>query len=167
MESTSNRVGWVPAVGELYYGLNPISLDDSRTTLLERPLVNGSARFFSDFTKSKITTLPNRRWTDLSLICMCLFIFLLKQSCFRISIVDFESVWIEIGSIGLGTIWNSDRKSFSHSASEQVVSRAVTPQTRWRAAETLTYQGLHSRHIRIPKYDSIPSKSSNKRNTYM
>ena len=61
MESTPNQVGWVLVVGELYYGLNPISLDDSRTTLLERPLVNGSAIFFSDFTKFRSTTLPNRR----------------------------------------------------------------------------------------------------------
>ena len=34
-----NQVGWVPTVGELYYGLNPISLDDSRITFLERPSV--------------------------------------------------------------------------------------------------------------------------------
>jgi len=68
MESTSNQAGWVPAVGELYYGFNPISLDGFRTTLLERPLVNGSAIFFSDFTKFRSTTLPNRRWTDLILI---------------------------------------------------------------------------------------------------
>jgi len=59
MESAPNQVGWIPAVGELYYGLNPISLDDF--TLLERPLVNGSVRFFLDFTKFRITTLPKRR----------------------------------------------------------------------------------------------------------
>jgi len=35
-----DQVGWILAVGELYNGLNPISLDDSRITLLERPLVN-------------------------------------------------------------------------------------------------------------------------------
>ena len=56
-----DQVGWILAVGELYNGLNPISLDDSRITLLERPLVNGSAIFFSDFTKFRSTTLPNRR----------------------------------------------------------------------------------------------------------
>ena len=39
MEPTPNQVGWVPTVGELYYGLNPISLDDSRMTFLERPSV--------------------------------------------------------------------------------------------------------------------------------
>ena len=43
-EPALDQVGWVPAIGELYYGLNPISLDDSRITLLERPLVNGSAK---------------------------------------------------------------------------------------------------------------------------
>ena len=53
MKSTFNQVGWVPAVGELYYWLNSIFLDDSRTTLLERFLVNGSTIFFSDFTKSR------------------------------------------------------------------------------------------------------------------
>ena len=58
MESTPNQVGWVPAVSELYYGLNPISLDDSMTTLLKRPLVNGSAIFFSDFTKSRTQLYP-------------------------------------------------------------------------------------------------------------
>ena len=35
----SQSSGWVPAVGELYYRLNPISFDDSRTTLLEGPLI--------------------------------------------------------------------------------------------------------------------------------
>jgi len=35
MEPASNQVGWVSTVGELYYGLNPISLDDSRITFLE------------------------------------------------------------------------------------------------------------------------------------
>jgi len=58
MESTLNQVGWVPAIGELYYELNPISLDDSRITLLERSLFNGSTIFFSDFTKSRSTTCP-------------------------------------------------------------------------------------------------------------
>ena len=43
----------------------------------------------------------------------------------------------------------------------------VTPQTRWRAAETLTYQGLHSRHIRIPKYVQYTILSSDKRDIYM
>jgi len=60
MEPPLNQVGWVSAVHELYYELNPISFDDSKSTLLERPIVNGSAIFFSGFTKSKITTLPNR-----------------------------------------------------------------------------------------------------------
>jgi len=59
MEPALDQEGWVPAIGELYYGFNRISLDDSRTTFLERLLVNGSARFFSDFTKFRITTLPN------------------------------------------------------------------------------------------------------------
>ena len=39
MQSALNQVGWVPAIGELYYGFNPISLDESRTTLLEKALV--------------------------------------------------------------------------------------------------------------------------------
>ena len=34
-----NQVGWASAIGELYYELNPISLNKIRTTLLERPLV--------------------------------------------------------------------------------------------------------------------------------
>jgi len=57
MKPAPNQVGWVSAVGELYYELNPISLNDSRTTLLERSLVIGSERFSSDFTKSRITLL--------------------------------------------------------------------------------------------------------------
>jgi len=61
MEPAPNQVGWVPAVGELYYGLNPIFLDDSRTTLLEKTLVNGLVRYSLDFTKFRITTLRNRR----------------------------------------------------------------------------------------------------------
>jgi len=32
----------------------------------------------------------------------------------------------EIGSMGLGTIENSNKRSFNHSASEQVVSRAMS-----------------------------------------
>jgi len=126
MESTPNQVGWILAVSELYYGHNPISLDDFRTTLQERPLVNGSTKFFSDFTKSRSTILPNRRWTDLSLFWMCLFIFLLTLSYFRISMVDLESVWTEIESMSLGTIENSDKRSFNHSTSEQVVSKAMS-----------------------------------------
>ena len=39
MELTLNQVGWIPTVGELYYGINPISLDDFRITFLERPSV--------------------------------------------------------------------------------------------------------------------------------
>jgi len=39
MEPAPNQVCWVPAISELYYGLNPISLNKIRTTLLERPLV--------------------------------------------------------------------------------------------------------------------------------
>ena len=39
MEPAPNQVGWVPAVGELYYGLNPISLNETKTILLERPLI--------------------------------------------------------------------------------------------------------------------------------
>ena len=39
MESALNQEAWIPAVGELYYGLNPISLDESRTIHLERPPV--------------------------------------------------------------------------------------------------------------------------------
>ena len=62
MESATNQVAWVPAIGELYYRLNHISLDFT-TTLLERALVNGSARFFSDFAKSRITILPNMHCT--------------------------------------------------------------------------------------------------------
>ena len=38
MEPAPNQVGWVPAVGELYYRFNLISIDESRTTLLERAL---------------------------------------------------------------------------------------------------------------------------------
>ena len=60
MEPALDQVGWVLAISELYYELNPISLDDFRTTLLKRSLVNGSAIFFSDFTKSRSTTFPNR-----------------------------------------------------------------------------------------------------------
>ena len=47
MDPAPNQVGWVFAVGELYYGLNPIFLDDFRTKLVERPLINGSVIFFS------------------------------------------------------------------------------------------------------------------------
>jgi len=36
MEPASNQVGWVLIVSELYYGFNPVSLDDSRITFLER-----------------------------------------------------------------------------------------------------------------------------------
>ena len=39
MEPAPNQVGWIPTVGELYYGLNPISLDDFRITFLERLLI--------------------------------------------------------------------------------------------------------------------------------
>jgi len=39
MEPAPNQVGWVPAIGELYYGLNSISLDESRIIFLKRPLV--------------------------------------------------------------------------------------------------------------------------------
>ena len=46
MKSTLNQIGWIFAVGELYYEPNLISLDDSRITLLERPLVNGQQDFF-------------------------------------------------------------------------------------------------------------------------
>ena len=46
MEPAPNQVGgWVPAVGELYYGLNPISLDESRNILLERPLIKKTLCF--------------------------------------------------------------------------------------------------------------------------
>ena len=40
--------------------------------------------------------------------------------------VDLESVCTEIGSMVLGTIENSDKISFNHSALEQVVSRAMS-----------------------------------------
>ena len=39
--------------------------------------------------------------------------------------VDLESAWIEIGSVG-GTIENSDERSFNHSASKQVMIRAIS-----------------------------------------
>ena len=39
MEPAPNQVGWVPTVGELYYRLNPISLNETKNILLERPLV--------------------------------------------------------------------------------------------------------------------------------
>ena len=45
MESTLKQVRWVPAVGELYYGLNLISLDEIRTIILERPLVRMTSYF--------------------------------------------------------------------------------------------------------------------------
>ena len=118
MESTPNQVGWVPAASELYYRLNPISLDGSKTTNLERFFVNESAIFFSDFSKLRSITLPNRCWIDLSLIWMCLFIILLALSYFRISMVELKSVWTEIENMSLGTIENSDKRSFNHSASE-------------------------------------------------
>jgi len=120
--SRSSRLG--SRCRELFYGLNPISLDAFRTTVL-KTLVNESAKFFSDFTKCRIITL-NMRCTDLSLIWICLFIFLLPFSYFRISMVDLESVWTKIGSMGLGTIYNSDKRSFNHSASKQVVFRAMS-----------------------------------------
>jgi len=126
MESTPNQVGEVPAISELYYGFNPIALHDSWTTLLQRPLFNELAIFFSNFTKFRSTTLPNRRWTDLSLIWMCLLIFILALSCFRISMVDLESVWTELRSISLCIIENSDKRFFNHSSSVQVVSRAIS-----------------------------------------
>lgn len=50
--------GWVYIVGESLFGLNIIFLDVSQITLLERPFVNESARFFSTFTKSRITIYP-------------------------------------------------------------------------------------------------------------
>jgi len=65
MEPSPNQLGWIFAVSKLYYGLITISLDDSWTILLERPLVNGSTKFIWDYTKFRITTLPNRRWKDL------------------------------------------------------------------------------------------------------
>ena len=40
--------------------------------------------------------------------------------------VDLESVWTKIGSICLGTIENSNKRCFNHSASVQVVSRAIS-----------------------------------------
>ena len=58
MEPTPNQVGWVPTIGELYYGFNPISLNDSRIALLERPLVNGPTIFFSDFTYPEAQLCP-------------------------------------------------------------------------------------------------------------
>ena len=45
MEPAPNQVGWVPAVGELYYRLNPISLDETRTIFLERPLIRMTLYF--------------------------------------------------------------------------------------------------------------------------
>ena len=39
MELAPNQVGLFSVVGGLYYGFNPISLDESRTTLLEKALV--------------------------------------------------------------------------------------------------------------------------------
>ena len=39
MKPAPNQVGCVLTVGELYYEFNPISLDETRTTFLERPLV--------------------------------------------------------------------------------------------------------------------------------
>jgi len=124
MKAAPNQVGWVLTVGELYYGFYPISLDDSKATLLERPLVNRSTKFFSNFTKFRITILLNRRLTDL--IWICLFIFLLAFSCFRISMTDLESIWTEIENISLGTIENLDKRSFNHSASEQVVFKVMS-----------------------------------------
>jgi len=127
MESAPNQVDWVPAVSELYYGLNPISLDDAWITLLERPIVNVSVIFFSDFSKCRSTTFPNRHYvTNLNLIWICLFIFLLALSYFKISMVHFELVWTEIGSICLGTIENSYKRFFNYSASVQVVSRVIS-----------------------------------------
>jgi len=155
MESTPNLGGWVPAVGELYYGLNPISLEDSRTTLLEKPLVNGSAIFFSDFTKSRSITLPNRRWTNLSLIWICLFIFLLVLFYFRISMVDLESVWTEIGSMGLGMIENSDKRSFNHSALEQVVCRAMSSDSMVLLAITVCLQDFYDTAV-PPNMNTYP-----------
>jgi len=37
MKLAPNQVGWAPAVGELYYELNPISLDDSRPHFKKDP----------------------------------------------------------------------------------------------------------------------------------
>ena len=45
MELAPNQVGWVPAIGELYYRLNLISLNETRTILLERPLIRTTLYF--------------------------------------------------------------------------------------------------------------------------
>ena len=47
-DQLSNQEGWVPAVGNLYYGLNPISLNDSIIILLNRPFIK------MDFIRSKV-----------------------------------------------------------------------------------------------------------------
>ena len=46
MKPAPDQVGWVSTIGELNYRLNPMSLDDSKITLLKRPLVNGSSKIF-------------------------------------------------------------------------------------------------------------------------
>ena len=55
-----------------------------------------------------------------------MFSFLLTLTCFSNSIVDLESVLIEIRGISLGMIKNAYIKSFNHSASEQIVFRAIS-----------------------------------------
>ena len=47
-DQLSNQEGWVPVVGNLYYGLNLIPLDDSRIILLGRPFIK------MDFIRSRV-----------------------------------------------------------------------------------------------------------------
>ena len=47
-DQLSNQEGWVPAVGNLYYELNPIPFDDFRIILLDRPFIK------MDFIRSRV-----------------------------------------------------------------------------------------------------------------
>ena len=47
-DQLNNQEGWVSAVGDLYYGLNQILLDDSRIILLDRPFIK------MDFIRSNV-----------------------------------------------------------------------------------------------------------------
>jgi len=48
-DQLNNQEGWVPVVGDLYYGINPIPLDDSKIILLDRPFIK------MDFIRSRVT----------------------------------------------------------------------------------------------------------------
>ena len=92
MGSSITKVGLPPIKGDFLKDLSSIPLDDSRTTFLEKPLVNSSTTFFLYLTKSNdITFLLGRFHINLYLIYMCLFIFLFVWDGFTKSIITLLS----------------------------------------------------------------------------